>query len=364
VPGIDFSDDPLLQGRNFSYLDTQLTRLGGPNFAQLPINQPLAPVNNNNQDGFGRYRNRKGRVNYEPSSLDGGDPQPVEATPAQGGFVSHAEPLTGTKARVRSATFGDHYSQAAMFYRSQTAVEQEHIIEALRFELGKVETKAVRERMVAHLARIDTSMAALVGPAVGVALPDGIEAVTPSRLAPETSILANPVPAIKGSKVAILVTGGVDAGAVAAMKDALLSAGAVPEVVGPHLGEVKGLDEVPVAVDKALSTVASVLYDAVYLPGGESVSALVADGRVLHFINEAFKHAKPIAASGDALEVLSTTAITLAVSDDDPDGASLAEQGIAIQGSDENIAPLASSFIAMIGKGRFFNRGVSDMVPA
>lgn len=364
VPGIDFSDDPLLHGRSFSYLDTQLTRLGGPNFSQLPINQPLAPVNNNNQDGFGRFRNRKGRVNYEPSSLDGGDPQPVEASPEQGGFVSYPSPVQGPKVRQRSATFGDHYSQAAMFYRSQTPVEQEHIIEALRFELGKVETKAVRERMVAHLARIDTSLAAMVAPAVGVKVSDGIEAAKPARRAPETSILANVIPAVKGSRVAILAADGVDPAAVLAMKTALQGEGAIAEVVGPHLGELIGQGGTAVPVDKSLNTVASVMYDAVYLPGGESVNALAAEGKAVHLINEAFKHAKPIAADGAAVQLLLSTAVSLTATGEKPDAATLAEQGVATETDAANPGRIAEQFIAMIGKGRFFNRAMKDAVPA
>jgi catalase len=158
VPGIDFSNDPLLQGRLFSYLDTQLNRFGTPNFHQLPINQSKSPINNFNQDGFMRYANRPGKVNYEPNSLGGGG-GPRQAAPEEGGFVSYPEEMSGVKARVRSETFADHYSQATLFYNSMSAPEKEHIVKALQFELGKVMIKDVQQRMVDHLANIDAQLA-------------------------------------------------------------------------------------------------------------------------------------------------------------------------------------------------------------
>ena len=157
VPGIDFTNDPLLQGRLFSYTDTQLIRLGGPNFHEIPINRPIAPTHNNQRDGFMRQEINPGRVSYGPNSL--GDNLPAQATAAAGGYVSVPEPVDGPKVRARGASFFDHYSQARMFFQSQSEPEKQHIIKALRFELGKVQTPAVRERMVLHLAQVDGSLA-------------------------------------------------------------------------------------------------------------------------------------------------------------------------------------------------------------
>src|SRR4029079_16466539 len=165
VPGIDFTDDPLLQGRLFSYTDTQLIRLGGPNFHEIPINRTVAPMHNNQRDGFMRQEINAGQVSYGPNSLGNGCP--MQVTNAAGGYVTVPAPTEGAKVRARGESFFDHYSQARMFFRSQSEPEQQHLIKALRFELGKVKTSSIRERMVAHLAQIDDSLAASVGKGIG-----------------------------------------------------------------------------------------------------------------------------------------------------------------------------------------------------
>ena len=286
VPGIDFSDDPLLQGRNFSYLDTQLSRLGSPNFTELPINRPLADVSNNQRDAHMRHTINKGRVSYAPASLDGHSPE--EVTPARGGFVSYPEPVNGPKVRQRSESFGDHYGQARLFWNSMTPPEKEHIAKALQFELSKVETREVRQRMLGHLTKINDVLAAQVGLALGetvptnhvTAMPDGTadsaaemqaltDATSPTSAsggAQQTtglSLLHGQPSSAKGRKVAILAADGVDAAQVEAVQAALMAEGAMGEVVGTHLGMLGTVE-----AKKTFANTASVLYDAVFVPGG------------------------------------------------------------------------------------------------
>ncbi len=329
VPGIDFSDDPLLQGRNFSYLDTQLSRLGSPNWPQLPINRPLAPVSNNQRDGHMRATIDPGRVAYEPNGLQGDIPNQVPA--ARGGFVTYPERVSGPKVRERSATFGDHYGQARLFWNSMSAVEREHITKALQFELSKCDTRDVRVRMLGHLQRVNEVLAAQVALALGEPTHTGHPTATPSGTADsaaETALLANatsPTTASgglqrakglslvegqpgspKGRQVAILAANGVDAAQVNALKKALTEAGALGVVVGPHLGSLGG----GVEATMTFANTASVLFDAVYVPGGAgSVKTLMQNGDAHVFVDDAYKHGKPIAAVAEGAEVLTAAAI-------------------------------------------------------
>ena len=335
VPGIDLSDDPLLQGRTFSYLDTQLSRLGSPNFTELPINRPLNTVSNNQREAHMRHTINKGRVSYAPASLD--DHNPDEVTPATGGFVSYPEPLGGTKIRVRSESFGDHFGQAKLFWNSMTPPEKEHIAKALQFELSHVETRKVRQRMIGNLEQINPHLASQVAAALGEKHLATVEHVKPGGTADsalETKALANatspttasggvqsskPLSMIgnqtispKGRKVAILVEVGVDAGQVKSLVSALLAQGAKGEVVGPHLG---ALDAVGGSVEatKTFATASSVLYDAVYVPGGSaSTSVLVQSGDVLAFIAEAYKHAKAIGSKAEGSDVIAAALVNAA----------------------------------------------------
>ena len=303
VPGIDFSDDPLLQGRLFSYLDTQLNRFSGPNFSQLPINQPRSPVNNFQQDGFMRYANRPGVVNYFPNSLPGGSV--TESTAAQGGFVTYPEPVTGTKVRGRSETFGDHFSQATLFFQSMTEPEKQHIIQALQFELGKVKSKAVQNRMLGLLADIDTRLVTEVAAALGLPVPDGKPntAIGTSGALSQEKISA---PSAATRKVAILVADGVSGKDVTDLVAALHKVRATADVVAPHLGPVRASGGAVVATQTYLTT-ESVLYDAVFVPGGkDAATALAGNGDFLHVLQEAYVHFKPIGAAGDAQALLRT----------------------------------------------------------
>src|SRR3984893_13138015 len=264
-PGVDFSNDPLLQGRNFSYLDTQLKRLGGPNFTHIPINAPKCPFHHFQQDGHMAMHNPKGSVNYEPNSRgSAGGPREDPAV----GFRSFPAEETGAKVRLRPESFADHYSQARQFYISQTKVEQDHIAAALVFELSKVEEPAIRERMVSHLPNIDQGLAEQV--AGGLGLKGKIKAATPAvevrsdlEKSKPLSIVLNGPDSFAGRKVGVLVTDGVDAKLIGALRAALEAEGATVEIVAPTVGGVQMSDGKPLKADHKFSGGPSVLFDAV-----------------------------------------------------------------------------------------------------
>jgi catalase len=298
VPGIDFSEDPLLQGRLFSYLDTQLSRLGGPNFHQLPINAPKCPFANLQRDGIHQMQVFKGRVAYEPNSLA---PEAPRETPV--GFHTSERPVTGGAVRVRSETFSDHYSQARLFYRSVTKPEQKHIAQALTFELSKVETEAIRTRMLGHFANIDESLAQAVRDGLGVSGP--VPAISPAR----EPIDLEPSPALRlygkyedtlaGRKVGILVGAGFDPELKSTVADAIKNEKAKVEVIATKIsGEVDAKGKLHPA-DKLLRASPSVLYDAVVVLAGEKGDEkLSKDPDAIQFLSDADRHCKAIAWSG------------------------------------------------------------------
>jgi len=310
VPGIDFSNDPLMQARLFSYLDTQLTRLGGPNFAELPINRPIVPVRNHQQDGFSRTTMPTARALYHPNSIEGNAP-PL-ATPERG-FQHFAQRLSGSKLRARSETFLDNFSQARMFLNSQSRHERAHIVQALRFELGKVERLHIRERVVGLLQRIDEKLAAEVASAIGVSLPAPVKVVTeaaarmrdgkpPVASSPALSLGNQPKPGIRTRKVALLALEGVRKQQVEAIESALGGGGAKVEIVANVLGAIRSDGPQPVHATATFLTTSSVLYDAVIVPGG--AAALAAHAGAIHFVRESFRHAKPIGALDEGIKLL------------------------------------------------------------
>ncbi|WP_171415359.1 catalase [Corallococcus exercitus] len=355
VPGIDFTDDPLMQARLFSYLDTQLTRLGGPNFAEIPINRPVAPVHNHQQDGFGRHTSNVGRANYFPNSLGGGCP--FLATQQQGGFVHQPEQVSGKKVRERSASFNDHYSQAALFFRSLSAPEQEHLIDACRFELGKVETRAIQERVLEHFAKIDALLVSAVAEGLGLPAPKATP-VTPKgppaskALSMEAMKLTMP-PSIKTRKIGMLVADGVDADELMAVRKELEAQGAKVKLIAKRLGTVKASNGKDVPVDKSAMTTASVEYDGVFIPGGAaSVATLKKDGESRHFVQEAYLHCKTVGASKDAEELLKACEI-------DP-----AAPGIVAGSKAGAGTALATAFSQALAKHRHWDRKDNTRVPA
>jgi catalase len=320
VPGIDVTDDPLLQARLFSYLDTQLLRLGGPNFHEIPINRPLNPPNNNQREGFMRQCINPGAVAYEPNSLANNQPEQVPV--ADGGYYSVPARVEGWKVRARSSSFHDHFSQARLFLASQTDHERRHIVRAFRFELGKVKTEAIRERMVGNLAYVDPALATEVALGLGltaIKTPPPLNLGVPPRPgedreptegthppgSPALSMTSSPGLGIATRKVAVLAADGFDTQALLEIVSQLEGAGAVVKIIAPTLGAIVGADGYERDVDFSFLTGASVLFDAVCVIGGEqSAATLALDPGALYFVNEAFKHCKSIGATGDAAAVL------------------------------------------------------------
>lgn len=359
VPGIDFSDDPLLQGRLFSYLDTQLTRLGGPNFVQIPINRPLCPVHNNQQDGFMRMDNPRGRVNYEPNSLAGGCP--MQSADHMRAFVSHAQMVKGPKVRERSASFADHYSQATLFWNSLSDAEKQRLVEAGQFELGKVDTIAIRERMVEHFNHIDNNLAVRVARGIGVAEPSPISE-NHGRSSKALSIDQNLIRTAMTRQVAVLVADGVDGSQLSVIQDALDAAGAKAVLIAKNGGKFSTTTG-PLPVGKTFVTTASVLYDAVLVPGGaESVNALEMQGDALHFINEAYRHCKPIGGIGEGVELLRSSQIPAANFADETSRV-VSDKGV-VSSPATDAAAFIEEFIRSIAEHRHWNRMQKDGVPA
>ena len=304
VPGIDFSDDPLLQGRNFSYIDTQLKRLGGPNYTHIPINAPRCPVMNFQQDGHMAMHNPKGRVNYEPNSW-GAAGGPRES--AEKGYSSYPEPVQGPKVRQRSATFADHYSQARQFFISQMPIEQTHIVNAITFELSKVQTPAIRSRIVAHLMNIDSGLAEKVGKGLRLKeMPAPAIAARPTRHdlpeSPALSIIKNGPKTFAGRKVGALVTDGVDADFLMALKKGLKDEGAMLKLIAPEVGGVKDSAGTWHDADEKLEGGPSVLFDAVaILPSAEGVKFLTTLPAARDFVADATAHRKFLAYAASAM---------------------------------------------------------------
>lgn len=302
VPGIDFTDDPLLQGRNFSYLDTQLKRLGGPNFTKIPVNAPKGcPVSNFQQDGHMQIAARKGRVNYEPNGWgEGPRAHPLE------GYVSYTAPVRGEKARLRPESFADHYSQARQFYISQTSSEQGHILAALVFELSKCTEPAIRTRMVAHLMNIDKGLAQDAADRLGIAeMPEPAPAACPARMdlkpSPALSIQSNAPDSFKGRMMGVMISDGFDGALLAALEQAVADAGGLVRIVAPKIGGAMCSKGDLHLVTDQIGGAPSVLFDAIaILPGEDSLATSPA---AIGFLQDAHSHCKHIgwAASAAAL---------------------------------------------------------------
>ncbi len=304
-PGIDFSNDPLLQGRLFSYLDTQLSRLGGPNFHQIPINTPKCPFANHQRDGHMQMDVPKGRVAYEPSSLQ--DDSPRESAD---GFPSHATaPDDGRKGRVRAESFADHYSQARMFFRSLEAPEQAHLASALVFELSKVETARIRERTVSHLRNIDEGLAKRVAAGLAMpALPDPAATATPAQdlpAAPEVRVIGRTRDTLKGRCIGILFDAGSDAGVINALRKAAAKAGASVKLVAPKIGGGALSDGKVQPADGQLAGTPSVVFDAVAVVlSADAAKRLTRESAAIDFVADAWAHLKAIAADEGAQALL------------------------------------------------------------
>jgi catalase len=347
VPGIDFTNDPLLQARNFSYLDTQLIRLGGPNFAQLPVNRPVAEVHHHQRDGYGQHRIDVSPVSYHPNTIGGGCPG--LASVDEGAFRHYTERVDGQKIRARSESFKDFYSQATLFWNSLGDWEREHVVEAFSFELGKVERREIRERTLGELAHVDGGQTARVAANLGLPAPPEARP-NHGRSSPALSQAHQPE-SVATRKIAVLAADGVDAAPVEAVLEALRGEGATCEVLAPHGGTLEGgLD-----VDRDLLTMASVLYDAVLVAGGRaSVDTLRGNGAALRYVAEAYKHAKPVGAIGEGVELLREAPLGDArVSD----GGLVSEAGVVtLASASDDLDAFAAAFAHAVAQHRHFDR--------
>ncbi|WP_019926078.1 catalase [Nocardia sp. BMG111209] len=358
VPGIDFTDDPLLQLRNFSYLDTQLIRLGGPNFAQLPINRPVADVRNHQQDGYGQHTIPRGEAAYTINTVGGGCP----VVGGDGAFRHQPDQLQGTAIRQRADSFREYYRQPRMFWRSMSEPEADHIVGAFVFELGKVTRPAIQEKVLEHLLRIDSDLADRVATGLGRGVPD--IALSDDDDAPISPALSQVNTADAGSiatrKIAVLTADGADVPGIQRVRTWLDEHGAITEIVAPHGGSITGADGQPLPVDRALTTVASVLYDGVLVAGGaDAVESLGTVGPALHFVLEAFKHRKPIGAFGEGEELLGQIGL---VAGDDEQSRHNGVVAMAVGGTDipDRFSEL---FAELLAAHRVWSRA-TDTVPA
>ncbi len=349
VPGIDFSNDPLLAGRHHSYVDTQISRLGGPNFHELPINAPLAPAFNNQRDGIHRQAIPRGRVAYEPNSLGGGCPFQA----GMKGFASFPKSIPSDntpvdKVRGKAEKFAEHYNQATLFFNSQTPVEQAHIIGAFRFELSKLTVPAIRLRMISSLLNVSVELATAVAAGLGLELPEPMPKATDRKVKPEiTQSPALSLMALPGSggietrKVAILIADGVDAAFVDAMQKSLTAAGAVTRFIGTRLGSVKASNGTRIEADATLENSPAVLFDGVVLPAGSE--SFARSGGAVEFVKDQFRHCKSILVMGAATALLDKAGIA----HDE------ADEGLIIAVGKSNPAKI---FIAALEKHRHVSR--------
>jgi catalase len=356
VPGIDFTNDPLLQARLFSYLDTQLIRLGGPNFVQIPINRPVAEVHHHQRDGYGQHRIDVSPVSYHPNSIARGCPH--LASFDEGAYRHYTERVDGRVIRKRSESFKDHYSQATLFWNSMSDWEKQHIADALVFELGHVEREYIRERIVEHLAKIDHGLGAQVAEELGLEAPAD-SGSNHGRSSPALSQADQPG-SIGTRRIAVLAADGVDAGSLEPVLETLRGQGAMCEVLAPRAGRLNGGGG-PKA-EKPLQAFSSVLFDAVLVAGGrESVEALRRNGAALRYVTEAYKHYKPLGALGEGVDLLRDAPLN---------GARLSDNGLVDEAGVVTLADgggelegFATAFAQAIAHHRFFERDTA-VVPA
>jgi catalase len=361
VPGIDFSNDPLLAGRIHSYVDTQISRLGGPNFHEIPINSPIVQVHNNQRDGMHRQAIFRGRVSYEPNSLAGG--YPAQAGVEQG-FVSvpariRADEEQG-KVRAKPEKFADHYTQATLFFESQTPVEKDHIANAFRFELSKVTVPAIRERTVAMLRNASEELAKKVADGLGMdPLPAPLPLALPNPATPEVtkspalSLMARPGDgSLRGRKIALLVANGVEGEAISQLQAALLEQGAVGRLVGPRIGPFKTASGDMLNADASLENEPGFLFDGLVLPdGAEAVAALAQDGHTPEFIKDQFRHCKTILVLGASRVLLSKAGLPVSLDKSQAQGGT----GLIVADTADAAAAIPA-FIAALGKHKHFGR--------
>ncbi len=364
VPGIDFSNDPLLQGRLFSYQDTQLNRFNSANWDEIPINRPVAERHNNQRAGFMRQEINEGKVSYKPNSI--GDDDPQEAPAEEGGYDHYAEKIDGEKIRNRSESFQNHFDQARLFWNSMTEPEKGNIVDAAHFELGKVDRTEIRERMVYDLFNnVDHEFAKRVAEGIGVEPPEepGDEMPTHDREDSRLSIeQRRDADSIETRKIAVLVDDGYDGDHLETIQSTLQDEGARVKLVSKVLGDKEAENGSTVAADKSHVTTESVLFDAVYVPGGDHVDALLEQGTARHFVAETFKHKKPIAAVGDGTELLEAVELPGVDVANEREGV-VSDQGVVMDPDGEDLESAAEAFVDAIARHRHWERDPTE-VPA
>ncbi|USP39120.1 catalase HPII [Acinetobacter sp. XS-4] len=352
VPGIDFTNDPLLQARLFSYTDTQLSRLGGPNFHQIPINKPVCPFHNNQRDGIHQHTIHKGQASYQPNSIDNDWPAETPPAASNGGFESYPEQISGHKLRKRSETFSDHFSQPRLYYKSLAPHEQKHVVDAYTFELSKVQRKHIRERQVQQiLANIDLDLARQVGANLGIEVPD--LTLDYKKIAVEKSdklsLLAFPPEDIQGRKVAVLIHNLVKSDTLEAIKNWAIKEGVVVHLLAPSLAPIKDHKDKIITADGMQMAEPSIAYDAVIIPDGDNLNAVLQDGVARHYVLEAYKHLKPIAFLGNKSDLLETLGL-------------VADEGTLVE---DEFQPIAEKFKNLIMAHRVWSREqIAAQVPA
>ena len=340
VPGIEVTNDPLMQARLFSYLDTQLTRLGGPNFSQLPINRPHAPVNDMLRDGMHQTAIHTGVVAYLPNGIDAGEPK--VAAGEQGGYVQVARPIEGTAVRANPASFDDHFSQATMFYRSLSRLEQMHIVEALTFELGKCYEQVIKERELQVLANVDADLCAQVAAGLGLPAPTGAPAEDATVSPALSQMIAVPGP-IAGRKIGVIADAGSDLAGIGRLRKAMEKLGATVLVIAPVGGVLgRGVRQLP--VDRTRLTTRSVEFDAVVIAAGTAPSN---DIKQTLFLQEMFRHCKVLGAWGDG-------AAGLEIAD-------IPSVGPGLVVGDSVARPFLDQLVAGIGLHRAWDRALDVM---
>jgi catalase len=343
VPGIEVTNDPLMQARLFSYLDTQLTRLGGPNFTQLPINRPHCPVNDMLRDGMHQTAVHTGLAPYRPNSIDGGEPEVADAD--EGGYVPTPRPVEGNVGRAQPASFDDHFTQAAMFYQSMTEVEKAHIAEAFTFELGKCYEQAIKERQLQVLANVDTALCAQVAAGLGLPAPKGnppADVVTSPAL---SQVVTTPGP-VTGRKVAIIADSSSDLAGIAKLSKALQKAGVVPMITAPVGGQLKS-GRRSLVVERTFTTARSIEFDAAVIAGGALERV---DIKLAVLLHEMFRHCKPVGAWGDGRAVLESVDIAL--------------DGPGVISADDASNAFGEQLLAALGLHRVWERSDAVMASA
>jgi catalase len=354
VPGLDFSNDPLLAGRIHSYVDTQISRLGGPNFHEIPINAPVAQAHNNQRDGMHRQAIHRGRVAYEPNSLGGGCPFQA----GMRGFTSFPQAVQEDKVRGKPEKFADHYTQATLFWESQTDIEKAHIVRAFRFELTRVQTGAIRERIVSQLANVADELAQAVAEGLGIAVPKPQPMVVPKNAKAEVkrsdalSLFFRPGDgSIKTRRIALLVASGVSGEVLQALHKGLAAEGAVPRFVGPRLGTIASTEGEDIDVEVTLEAAPAVLFDALVVPDGEgAIDALAEIGLALEFVKDQYRHCKSILVLGAGAKLLAAAGIPDALPNGEPD------PGIVQFDSGDDVDESLHAFVAAVAKHRHFDR--------